>query len=83
MEMVTVWQDLLKADHAARETPPYESYFITLDFNGVEDPALRQRLEDLPTSLSLKRQQVDDLRRAVAEALQNSTEYQRLLKDLN
>lgn len=83
IEMVTVMQELLKADHANKDTPPYQSYFITLDFNGVKDPGLRQRLEAMPTSLALKRDQVDDLRRAAAEALHNSAEYQRLLKDLN
>jgi len=83
IEMATVFHELLKVDHANKDTPPYESYFITLDFSGVTDPALRQRLEDMPTSLSLKRDRVDDLRRAAAEALRNSAEYQRLLKDLN
>ncbi len=82
-EIVTVFEELLQADHAHKDTPPYESYFITLDFSDVQEPALRQRLEKSPTALSLTRDQVDDLRRAAAEALRNSAEFQRLLKDLN
>jgi NTE family protein len=82
IEMVTVLRDLLKADHANKDTPAYESYFITVDFSGVNDPVLRQRLENLPTSLALTREQVDDLRRAAAETLRNSPEFQRLLQDL-
>ena len=83
VELVTVLQELLKADHMNPDTPPYESYFITMNFSDVKDPALRQRLEEAPTTLSLKRELVDDLRRAAAETLRNSAEFQRLVQDLN
>lgn len=82
VEMVTALRDLLNADHADKDRPLYETYFITVDFTGVQDPALRQRLEQMPTSLTLQREQIDDLRRAATETLHNSKEYQRLLKDL-
>jgi NTE family protein len=81
-ETVTVFKDLLAADAKAVAGPPYESYFITVDFNGVPDEALRRRLENIETSLSLKPGEADDLRRGAAGALEASPEFNNLLNTL-
>ncbi len=85
-DTVTVFKDLLAADAksaAGGAAPPYESYFVSVDFNSVPDEALRRRLENIETSLSLKAGESDDLRRGAAGALQASPEFGRLLRSLN
>lgn len=81
-ETATLFQELLQADHARADAPAYESYFVNLDFGSVKDAALRQRLEDIPTSLALRQGEVDALRRGAGEALRDSPEFGRLLKTL-
>ena len=81
-ETATLFQELLAADHARADAPAYESYFVNLDFGSVKDAALQKRLENMPTSLALRREQVDDLRRGAREALRESREFARLLKAL-
>jgi len=62
--------------------PEYQSYFVTVDFAGVKDGALRQRLEDVKTGLSLKAGEVDDLRHGAAEALRESEELRRVVREV-
>jgi NTE family protein len=80
-DTVALFKDLLKAD-VSKAAGRYETFFITADFAGVPDPALRNRLENIQTTLSLNRQQVDDLRKAAAESLKNSPEFNRALSAL-
>jgi NTE family protein len=85
LDTVTVFKDLLAADaKAAAETgrPPYESYFISVDFNSVPDDALRRRLEAIETSLAIKPAQADDLRRGAALSLEASPDFANLLRTL-
>ena len=63
--------------------PGYDAYFISLDFENVKERDLRERLEAMPSRLSLPKADVDDLRRAAAELLRDSPEFQRLLRDLS
>jgi NTE family protein len=84
-DTVTVFKDLLAADAkagAGGTAPAYESYFVSVDFNGVPDDALRRRLENIETSLSLKAGEADDLRRGAAGALEASPEFGRLVQAL-
>jgi NTE family protein len=60
----------------------YEPYFISLNFNDVQDPALRKRLQNMASRLSLPPDQVDDLRKAAGELLRQSPDFQRLMRDL-
>jgi hypothetical protein len=62
--------------------PEYQSYFVTVDFAGVKDAGLRQRLENVKTGLSLKAGEVDDLRRGAAAALRDSEELRRVIREL-
>lgn len=62
--------------------PEYQSYFVSIDFAGVKDGALRGRLENIATGLSLKAGEVDDLRRGAAEAMRDSGELQEVLRAL-
>jgi NTE family protein len=59
-----------------------ESYFILLDFNGIEDPNQREFLNQIPTSFSLTDEQVDALIAAGGELLRGNPEFRRLLADL-
>ena len=61
---------------------PVESYFILLDFNGIEDPEQREFLNQMPTSFSLTDEQVDALIAAGGELLRNHPEFRRLMADL-
>ncbi|CAM3642132.1 hypothetical protein [Polynucleobacter brandtiae] len=66
------------------QNPPKADLFvINVAFSQIQDPAARQYLNQLPTSFSLTDQQVDDLRAAASAILLNSSEFQRLTKELN
>lgn len=63
--------------------PPLpDLYFIHVQFNAIENLELRQELATIGTSLQLKKDQVDLLERAGGKILQESPNFQRLLKDL-
>jgi NTE family protein len=64
------------------EDRPVESYFILLDFDGIQDPERRIALNQIPTSFNLSDEQVDLLIDAGGELLRTNPEYQRLLHDL-
>lgn len=61
---------------------PVESYFILLDFHGIQDVQQRLFLNQTPTSFSLTDEQVDGLIAAGGELLRNDTEFRRLLADM-
>lgn len=70
-------------------TPPYASgssppniYLIELGFDQVEDPVQREHLLELPTSLTLEREQVSQVRSAARLLLRQHPEFLRLRKDL-
>jgi NTE family protein len=68
--------ELSTADH------PVESYFIEMSFEDVPQPQLKLFLNKIPTSFSLKDEQVDALISSSRSLLSDNPEYQRLLKDL-
>lgn len=57
-------------------------YLAEVDFNGLPDKAERAALKRLPTSFNLPPEAVDRLRDAARAILQQSPEFQRLLRDL-
>ena len=68
------------------EIPPmghsFDVYFIDINFLKVKDPLLRKRLLSLPTSFSLKRDEVNDLIETGMKLLRESQKFKELLKDL-
>jgi NTE family protein len=57
-------------------------YLIEVKFDALRDEAERSYFKRLPTSFSLKPEEVDKLRDAAQRILTQSTEFQRLLQDL-
>jgi NTE family protein len=57
-------------------------YVVEVSFDNIEDPERRHMLKALPTNFSLSDEQVDDLRSAARELLEQSPDFQRLLRAL-
>jgi len=68
----------------ALSTPqrPVQSYFIRLSFEDVPDLPLRRFLDEIPTSLALSGEQVDQLIAAGRSLLRNNAEFRRLVASL-
>jgi NTE family protein len=94
-DLIARWQTLrsLKASAAfaggndpvlarAANVPEIELYAIDVSFEANPDPAERDYLNDLPTSFVLTDEQVDRLRAAAGTAIRTSSEFKRLLQDL-
>ncbi len=60
----------------------FQVHFIDINFLKVKDTELRERLLSLPTSFSLKPDEVQDLIKAGGRLLEQSAEYQELTKCL-
>jgi len=85
LDTITVFKDVFAADAkrvAEMGGPKYESWLISVNFNSVPDEALRRRLENIESSLSIKPAQADDLRRGASLSLQASPDFANLLKTL-
>ncbi|RUO65132.1 NTE family protein [Pseudidiomarina planktonica] len=61
---------------------PIEPYLIELSFDGVQQEDERNFLNQIPTSLSLTKEQSSALAKAGRELLKDNPEFQRLLEDL-
>lgn len=59
-----------------------EFYFVEVRFDALPDEAERSYFKHLPTSFSLKPEDVDKLREVARRILAGSKEFQRLLNDL-
>jgi hypothetical protein len=77
-----VLQELRDTPVPATGDRPVESYFIILDFDGIQDPERRRVLNQIPTSFQLSDEQVDLLIEAGGVLLRTNPEFQRLLTDL-
>jgi hypothetical protein len=55
---------------------------VEVRLDALNDAAERHELKTLPTSFSLKPEQVDHLKSAARQILTESKEFQRLVKDL-
>ncbi len=60
----------------------FKVYFININFLKVKDPILRKRLLSLPTTFSLKPDEIRDLIDTGMTILKESGEYRELLEDL-
>ena len=67
---------------AALNVPKAEIYTIDVSFTALKDKTEQEYLNEQPTSFVLPPEAVDRLRSAAGIIIQNSPEYQRLLKDL-
>jgi NTE family protein len=59
-----------------------EFYLVQVRFDALNDEAEREALKRFPTSFVLKDEQVDQLKDAAHRILKESSEFQRLLRDL-
>jgi len=57
-------------------------YLVQVKFDALDDETERTALKRLPTSFVLKPEEVDHLRDAARRILSNSSEFQRLIRDL-
>jgi len=77
-------RDDLETWAAQISTPEHEvkPYFIEVSFEQVPDPQLRLFLNKVPTSFSLKEDQVDTLIKSARDLVRADPEYQKLLTDM-
>jgi len=77
-------QDSLKLWTADVSTPshPVQGHLVVVSLRELSDPAVRARLETVPTGFSLSPQQVDELVDAGRRLLRENPEFQLLLKAL-
>jgi NTE family protein len=84
--MLESWQAEVRQAHAQGDDEVFardaQFYLIEVSLADEPDPALRERLLALPTSLELPPDDVAALRRHAAAVLRRSPEFQRLLQDL-
>ena len=84
--LLETWQTEVGAAHAGSDFVVYARdarfHLIEVNLADLPDPALREQLMAVPTSLQLPTDQVDALRREAAAALRRSPAFQRLLREL-
>jgi NTE family protein len=61
---------------------PVDTYGIYVGFDQIQDQKKREYFLNMPTAFSLKKEEVDDLRKIGPEILDDSGEFQRLLEGL-
>lgn len=80
------WRAEVAAAHARGDfevfAPDARFYLVEVNLGDEPDPALRERLLAVPTTLELPAADVTLLRQQAAAALRRSAEFQRLLQDL-
>jgi NTE family protein len=72
--------DAVRSGVFATATP--RAFLIEIGFDKVADPALRKRLQSMPTALRLSTEDDATIARFVHDALRESVEYQALLRAL-
>jgi len=71
-----------KKEPTASDECATRTYLIEVSFDAIEEEAERNHLKDLPTSFQLEPEDVDRLTKAARQILQESDEFQDLIKDL-
>lgn len=61
---------------------PVESYFVEIDFKSLAQAERKRFLNQIPTSFSLNKQQVDELIAVGRELLLSNGDFKRLVRDL-
>lgn len=74
---LTRWTEELSSDDH-----PVKSWFIDLDFNDVEAAEEREKLNAIPTTMTLNDDQIDRLIRVGQELLTSDENFQRVLQDM-
>ena len=83
MRLRTYVRNVLYGDLAVLgNVPDMEIYAIDVSFTAVKDAVEHDYLNDLPTSFVLSDEAVDRLRAAAGTIIEESPEFQRLLKDI-
>jgi NTE family protein len=70
------------AAELSRPEQAVESYFVSIDFKDVQQAERKRYLNQIPTSFSLKAEQVDELIAVGRELLLSNQEFQRFIRDL-
>ena len=78
-ETVQQWKQKLR-QHLGHDV---DFYLIEVSLRNIKDDAERESFRAIPTSLSLKKEDVDRLRQLARRMLRESPEMQRLLRDMN
>lgn len=60
-----------------------ETFLIEVDFDRIDDPKLRHRMKNMPTTWTLEKSDVDDLRAVACRLMREHPDYRRLLADLD
>ncbi len=68
---------------AEAKYPNVEFYVVDINFDNISDPVRREYFENLPTSFSLKEEQVDNLIEIGGELMRQSPVYQQVLSELD
>lgn len=76
------WARQLEAPSGGRNGEPFDVYLVEVNFDAIQDPAEREAFRMIPTSFTLPEETVDRLRALGPRLLEESSEYQRLLRDL-
>ena len=81
---IELMQDSIKrwTDDVSTPTRPVQPHLIVASLQDVPDRELRTRLETVPTSFTLTRQQVDELVEAGRTLLRDNPEFVKLLQQL-
>jgi NTE family protein len=85
-DVVTQWQLQARLDAEAKRPDPLpaiEFSIVDVSFERVVDPALREYLQNLPTTLALSDEAVDRVRAAAAQVLRESPAFQRFVAALS
>jgi hypothetical protein len=69
-------------NQANRQGLPMRAYMVEVALDNLTDPEERDRLKNLPTSFKLKDEEVDALRAAGRTLLEESPDFQDLLRSL-
>jgi NTE family protein len=85
-DVVSIWQLQARSDAAAKRAdalPAVEFSIVDVSFDAVADPALREYLQNLPTTFALSDEAVDRARAAAAQVLRESAAFQRFVASLS
>jgi NTE family protein len=83
IQLVKESLEMWTADLSELTGQEVKPFFIQVDFYGVQDHEKKNRVNMISTSFSLPDEEVDGLRDAARFLLNESPEFQRLLKELN
>jgi NTE family protein len=76
------WARQMREHSPAGAAGGFEFYMVEVNFDALEDRGERDYFKGIPTSFDLPPESVDRLRQLAARLLNESGDYQRLLRDL-